>query len=1798
MSGQIVSDSHNDEIESFKQRFRAFLSLIPKKLGYRQDNVRKIKLNVFKACFFALTGEGKYARELFETASNEELEAMRDYNWDLTQIEPRPFYSHGELRQFSHAKGQACARILHENEYLYRCEECFYDESCVLCEYCFNPSDHKGHGVMKYSSQGGGMCDCGDDSAFLVKLNCKCLQDPVEAKVSPEFREHVSHILEVALDFIIDVGNLSVLTLPAIDRFLLDNPSVEATNSVLSLSTLPNDKYGKGDEFDPNSDDWLLVLWKTDSFHLAVDLSAVASAASIKIDVARTAVNEVSTNGSAIITSGKVQELIKIKTELDKEDCTTTIHSIKDYLRENVVSSLLLWLQDVSCNDWNFGFKILTKNILAHHLLHIPEVQPENAVFQLHDTISSMSTHDGIPDHLLYQGALMEYSIKEGAETGLFNAKSHENYFKMEIKRAPLTRIQLLLTYELRFPTCIRSKLDKLIIQSLMHDNKFKDEFSVQFLDIFPGLLFLLAAADREVEDSCMQSISIQVFMCPPTNNQVVNGSQLPNIFCSVLHLLSNYISYKNESGFYNFQMDEITSRPDERIYNTIKIGKETIYRIFSKNDAENMLNVVLRPENLVCFMMFISLGQEMGSEKRETEEHVELERINEFQTLLKACIPLLNMIKDTSKSLELRIEDIKRAIPIILDLTQRKDNIYWCSTKAVTEKPASFMDPMCYFLGIVLRHAQIEETISLLREKQSEFSGVFDYSLQSIVLAAQVKIGIWVRNGIMLSCLASTYTGKIMATVAYYNDFHLMQIAALTMKPEDFLSRIITRWELNSWISDEVSHNDTVYKEKFAFACEQFIIFIYNILVERFFFDNHDMKAQQSYQRTKSLIYLLAEGPQPFSALWKHGESHGMTVDEFTSVLNEHADYSAPQGLTDSGVYRLKPQLYETVDPISLFLDSGSSQSTFMLLVETIAKNKKKKVSQICLQPRINPSKSEFVNQNLGNFLRVREFAKFTYRLLQVGLNEKDESILSPLLHLLHAILLDDEKVFGKEYFNQYFLEYPICNLLLSIVDALVSPSIGSKAELILEIFIEKDDNVIQSLTLCFGEMHIKNFTEKKRSSSEKKRKRSKDAAEARKAKILSKFAKQRQTFMKQNEIETEPNQSEEAKFKASCVACGEPESVGKKFGVPFALTNSSISWSLPHPNSPFFAFAFEDYWSDVNKKSQDPATTDKSTGSPHLHECGQDLRSIDTGGTENTEDTENASMESGAKEETLLEFLHFPQKNKKTVVLPFTCSHTIHEDCCTNDNQSQKFVCPLCDQQFSRILPTFYYLTESFLPLQWICGDTNKSKYSEFVSELSLAKNDAMLATVLHPDYFEHGKLKDPVSEPTFDPFRIRNPDVYSLFDDLRSISDLVANLIRSHEMASRVDGVDGMSSFVESFPSSAITLARSLIQSRVLLFDASVKKYSKMKLEESLMKHYSFGPASSTVFCDIVSLFFQTNESLQTLFRVGFAKVISDVLKTFLNDYDSLGLSNFPNISEELIDKFSEFEAQLFPEFTGDGFAFQEESKSFYYGLQKCVLPYLRHCVLFKHILTCKQTEINDYCALDDFDSIQDYEEDWLISDYISCLCSALKIPSLDQIIECCAIDMEKAQRTELEGNIILSLSEENVKSSEDIEYPNVQKLIDLPLTYAETRGIDQYAYCLTFLCLHCGEYLSAEQSPMHQKNCALMSIYYALRQNYFYLSFNGSKRSFDKQLPGPYLTEHGEVKLDTVPGVALLSKMRYKYLNKIWLNNELFGYISRSNYHDPSNPLGLNMSESEDEDDGFDDESLIWSQGFRG
>ncbi|KAG9408155.1 E3 ubiquitin-protein ligase ubr2 [Aphanomyces cochlioides] len=70
-------------------------------------------------------------------------------------------------------KSGVCGYMFKNNDIAWNCRTCQADDTCVLCQTCFQNSNHEGHEVFFHRTAPGGMCDCGDVEAWKPEGFCK-----------------------------------------------------------------------------------------------------------------------------------------------------------------------------------------------------------------------------------------------------------------------------------------------------------------------------------------------------------------------------------------------------------------------------------------------------------------------------------------------------------------------------------------------------------------------------------------------------------------------------------------------------------------------------------------------------------------------------------------------------------------------------------------------------------------------------------------------------------------------------------------------------------------------------------------------------------------------------------------------------------------------------------------------------------------------------------------------------------------------------------------------------------------------------------------------------------------------------------------------------------------------------------------------------------------------------------------------------------------------------------------------------------------------------------------------------------------------------------------------------------------------------------------------------------------------------------------------------------------------------------------------------------------------------------------
>lgn len=129
-------------------------------------------------------------------AYNESLCWLR---WLMFNQEPEPILD--DLERSSAGVRAVCGSVWGQNDLAYRCRTCENDPTCAICVPCFQNGNHKDHDYsIMYT--GGGCCDCGDATAWKREGFCSKHKGAEQIKPLPEELAHsVGPVLDVLLEF-------------------------------------------------------------------------------------------------------------------------------------------------------------------------------------------------------------------------------------------------------------------------------------------------------------------------------------------------------------------------------------------------------------------------------------------------------------------------------------------------------------------------------------------------------------------------------------------------------------------------------------------------------------------------------------------------------------------------------------------------------------------------------------------------------------------------------------------------------------------------------------------------------------------------------------------------------------------------------------------------------------------------------------------------------------------------------------------------------------------------------------------------------------------------------------------------------------------------------------------------------------------------------------------------------------------------------------------------------------------------------------------------------------------------------------------------------------------------------------------------------------------------------------------------------------------------------------------------------------------------------------------------------------
>lgn len=230
----------------------------------------------------------------------------------------------------------------------------------MLCQYCFNPEDHRDHQVTVSISQRdcGGVCDCGDPEAWVKKFWCKYMESKPheDGQIPKELYDAIKSTVDVAVDYTIDV---LCTANTVVQRYVLPG---QVTNNE-QQSRLSHLRYGVSD-IEPNGK-YTHCMWNDQRHSFEDATNAIFHGTGKSAKFAKMVTQEIDTNGRAVVyISNNLDEMMNRKSIMEKTGLINTIRSSRDHFREEMCATIFSWFEDVS-KSTIYGDPSVLRDILS-----------------------------------------------------------------------------------------------------------------------------------------------------------------------------------------------------------------------------------------------------------------------------------------------------------------------------------------------------------------------------------------------------------------------------------------------------------------------------------------------------------------------------------------------------------------------------------------------------------------------------------------------------------------------------------------------------------------------------------------------------------------------------------------------------------------------------------------------------------------------------------------------------------------------------------------------------------------------------------------------------------------------------------------------------------------------------------------------------------------------------------------------------------------------------------------------------------------------------------------------------------------------------------------------------------------------------------------------------------------------------------------------------------------------------------------------------------------------------------------
>jgi E3 ubiquitin-protein ligase UBR1 len=640
-------------------------------------------------------------------------------------------------------------------------------------------------------------------------------------------------------------------------------------------------------------------------------------------------------------------------------------------------------------------------------------------------------------------------------------------------------RLDFLILYDLRLWKILRIHLRHLYITTVVTIPRFKRILGLRFAGLYTALAQLYLIADREPDHSII-NLSVQMLTTPTITQEVVERG---NFLTNLMAILYTFLTTR-QVGFPEdvspratlaFDAGAVTNRRMFHFFLDLRW-------LFQSEFIHFRMRV--EPRYLLQFLDLVKLHQGVCPNLRATGEHVEYES-DAWISASMVVKEVNKLCKQIAVSFEPKPElddgnmHLQRAIRTVAQVTminsfgyerkrfqaaELKDDLGWhqvgpfedsnkrysVSKHVVQSEPMSFHHPLHYLLSWLIESGKAmtrDEMRALLHFSTEDLkdpwnvsrapsipsnltsdellSAIFDHPLRVCAWLAQMKAGMWVRNGITLRHQAHTYRSVSHRDVGYQRDILMVQAGLVLCGSEDerpgerFLAQMIDRFQMEAWFKGDYSVVPGFEEAQQLDVIEDFFHLLVIALCER---GNLVPSQHEREQHDKVLQHDIAHAlcfkPLSFSDLASRVTEKVGESDDFNRVLETMTTFRPPEGLNDTGTFELKPEYIELVDPYYAHYSRNHREEAENIYKKHMASKTGKNVEDVVYEPTLQQIPSGLF-ANLSAFTATPLFAQVVETALSFAANVKSlpskiqvtrvETFLHMILHLVLIATVDD---------------------------------------------------------------------------------------------------------------------------------------------------------------------------------------------------------------------------------------------------------------------------------------------------------------------------------------------------------------------------------------------------------------------------------------------------------------------------------------------------------------------------------------------------------------------------------------------------------------------------------------------------------------------------------------------------------------------------------------------------------------------------------------------------------------------